>query len=118
MNELERCKKWIEDALEYSGGTHSFGDVKHAIIEGRMQLWPASKSCLVTEITQYPQKKVLHIFLGGGDLSEIKSMQDDVIAWAKSYECEALTMTGRLGWSKALKDIGWQTQLVLMEKRF
>ena len=118
MNELERCRGWIESALEYGGGTHTFEDVKCGIIAGTSQLWPAANSCLVTEITKHPQKKVLHIFLGGGDLEEIKSMQPDVIAWAKSQDCESLTMTGRKGWSKALADIGWKSQLVLLEKRF
>jgi len=27
VNELERCRPWIEAALEYSGGTHEFEDV-------------------------------------------------------------------------------------------
>lgn len=116
-NELERCRKWIEEALEYAGGTHLFEDIVAGIIEGKFQLWPASKSCLVTEISQYPRKRVLNIFLGGGDLDEIKSMQPDVIAWAKAQGCEDLTMTGRLGWTKALKGIGWESRLVTMSKR-
>jgi len=116
MNELDRCKPWIKAALRYSGGTHTYSDVCEAVKCGKMQLWPASKSCLVTEITQYPRKKVLHVFLAGGDLTEIKSMQDDVEAWGKSYGCTSMTMTGRKGWSKRIKDIGWKDQLVLMEK--
>ena len=35
MNEeLERCKPWIEAALEYSGGTHDFIDVAEGIYKG------------------------------------------------------------------------------------
>lgn len=116
MNEVERCKKWIKAALKYGGGTHTYSDVYEAIKCGKMQLWPASKSCLVTEITQYPRKKVLHIFLAGGDLEEIKSMQDSVDHWGKLQGCTSMTMTGRRGWTKAIKDIGWKEQLVLMEK--
>jgi len=118
VTELQRCKGWIESALEYGGGTHIYEDIVTAIVEGKMQLWPAENSCLVTEITKYPRKKVLHVFLGGGNLNEIKGMQSDVIAWAKAQECESLTMSGRKGWSKALADIGWKSQLVLLEKRF
>lgn len=117
MNELERCKPWIKAALRYSGGTHTYADVCEAIKCGKMQLWPASKSCLVTEITQYPRKKVLHIFLAGGDLDEIKSMQPDVMAWGKARGCDDLTMVGRLGWSKALVDIGWQKEPLVLMKR-
>ena len=103
MTELQRCRQWIESALEYSGGTHLYEDVVTAVVEGKMQLWPAEKSCLVTEITVFPRKKVLHVFLGGGNLEEIISMHDSVIEWAKDQGCESLTMTGRKGWSKALK---------------
>ena len=47
---LERCRKWIEDALEYSGGTHTFDDVAQCILDGKLQLWPAERGCAVTEI--------------------------------------------------------------------
>ena len=106
--EFERCKKHIEAALEYSGGTHDIIDIYEGLYKGTMQLWPAKDSCLVTEIIKYPKKKVLNIFLGGGDLTEILSMHDDVISWAKQQGCTALNMTGRFGWKKPLAKHGWQ----------
>ena len=118
MTELERCREWIESALEYSGGTHLYEDIVTAVVEGKMQLWPAEKSCLVTEITVFPRKKVLHVFLGGGDLDEILGMHESVVQWGEAQGCSSLTMTGRKGWLKALKNNGWKSQLVLLEKRF
>ena len=105
--ELERCRDWIEAALEYSGGTHDFIDVAEGIYKGTMQLWPTPRGCIVTEIVVYPRKKVLNVFLGGGELGQILEMHEDVIAWAKSQGCSALTMTGRFGWKKPLKAHGW-----------
>ena len=58
VNELERCRPWIEAALEYSGGTHEFEDVAKGIIEGRMQLWPSPRGCIVTEIVVYPNADI------------------------------------------------------------
>jgi len=107
-NELKRCQPWIEAALEYSGGTHNFHDIAEGLVEGRMQLWPSARGCIVTEIVVYPRKKVLNIFLGGGELDQLLDMHDDVIAWAKDRGCESLTMTGRFGWKKPLKAHGWQ----------
>ena len=118
MTELQRCKGWIESALEYGGGTHIYEDIVTAIIEGKMQLWPAENSCWVTEITVYPRKKVLHVFLAGGNLDEILGMHDSVVNWAIDQGCEGMTLTGRKGWGKALADIGWKSKLVLLEKRF
>lgn len=108
VNELERCRPWIEAALEYSGGTHSFEDVAKGILEGNMQLWPTPRGCIVTEIVVYPKKKVLNVFLGGGELDQLLDMHNDVTAWAKSYGCEALSITGRFGWKKPLKAHGWK----------
>ncbi len=106
--EFKRCRKHIEAALEYTGGTHDIIDIYEGLYKGTMQLWPAKDSCLVTEIINYPKKKVLNIFLGGGDLTEILSMHDDVISWAKQQGCTALNMTGRFGWKKPLAKHGWQ----------
>ena len=106
--EFERCRKHIEAALEYTGGTHDIIDIYEGLYKGTMQLWPAKDSCLVTEIIKYPKKKVLNIFLGGGDLTEILSMHDDVISWAKQQGCTALNMTGRFGWKKPLAKHGWK----------
>ena len=109
MNEeLERCKPWIEAALEYSGGTHDFIDVAEGIYKGTMQLWPTPKGCIVTEIVVYPRKRMLNVFLGGGELEQILDMHKDVIQWAKAPGCTALTMTGRGGWKKTLANHGWK----------
>lgn len=115
-DELVRCKKWIKAALRYSGGTHTYEDVADNIRSGKQQLWPAEQSCVVTEIIAYPRKKTIHIFLAGGNMDEIHSMQPDVMAWAKHYGCEKMTMAGRKGWARANLKIGWKESLVLMEK--
>ena len=108
IDELARCRPWIEAALEYSGGTHNFDDVVSGLAEGKMQLWPAPKGCIVTEIVVYPRKKVLNVFLGGGELDQLMDMHKDVIAWSKAQGCEAVTITGRYGWKKPLTKHGWK----------
>jgi len=108
ISEIDRCQPWIEAALEYSGGTHSLSDVIEGIASGKMQLWPAPKGCIVTEIVVYPRKKMLNVFLGGGELDQLLDMHKDVIAWSKAQGCEAITITGRFGWKKPLKAHGWK----------
>ena len=108
IDELARCRPWIEAALEYSGGTHNFDDVVSGLAEGKMQLWPAPKGCIVTEIVVYPRKKVLNVFLGGGELDQLMDMHKDVIAWSKAQGCVAVTITGRHGWKKPLTKHGWK----------
>lgn len=117
-DEITRCRPWIEAALEHSGGTHDFIDVAGGLYRGTMQLWPTPRGCIITEIVVYPKKKVLHVFLGGGELDQILDMHDDVITWAKAQGCEALTMTGRLGWKKPLAQHDWKMQHAHYVKEF
>ena len=116
INEIERCKPWIEAALKHSGGTHVFEDVEKGIRESRMQLWPAPRGCIVTEIVVYPRKKLLNLFLAGGELDQLLDMYDDMKAWAELQGCEAAELTGRLGWKRVLEPLGWKTQHVNFRK--
>lgn len=104
FDELIRCRQWVEAALEYSGGTHSFEDIAAGVLSGRFQLWPAAKSVVVTEIVVYPKLKDLHIFLAGGDLEELKGMQPSVEAWGAQLGCSRVTLTGRKGWVRVFTE--------------
>ena len=116
VQELMRCRDWIEGALQYSGGTHTFRDVFEAVVEGRMQLWANDESCAVTEIVVYPKKKVLHVFLAGGRMEGITEMQESAEVWGKSQGCSAMTIAGRKGWSRVLADYGYKEQFVTLAK--
>ena len=65
--ELIRCRHWIQLALEKGGDTHDFVDIVDGVISGHMQLWSGERGCCVTEILVYPNKKILHVFLAGGE---------------------------------------------------
>lgn len=114
---LIRCRPWIEAALEYSNGTHDFMDVANAVLTGNMQLWANEKGCVVTEVLDFPKKRILHIFLAGGQLDAIRDLEDSGVEWAKSIGCSAFTLTGRRGWDKALKNDGWEPTHTMMIKR-
>lgn len=116
--ELLRCRKWIEDALEYSGGTHTFEDVARSIMEGRMQLWPATRGCAVTEIVVYPRKSVLHVFLAGGEMDQIIDMIDSAVEWGKMQGCSSMTIAGRKGWQRVLERYGYEPVMTVLEKEF
>ena len=116
MTELDRCRPWIEAALEYSGGTHEWQDIVDGVVSGHMQLWPGQTFAFVTEITRYPRRRVCNMFLGGGDLGAILAMHGHVEQWAKAQGCDALTISGRLGWKLHLKRHGWEPLHLTMMK--
>ena len=116
--ELLRCRPWIEDALAYSGGTHTFEDVVAGITESRMQFWPAPRGCAVTEIVVYPKKRVLHVFLAGGEMDQILDMIDSAVEWSKTQGCASMTIAGRHGWQRVLAEHGYRPVMTVLEKEY
>jgi len=118
MDELARCRGWIEDALEYSGGTHDYQDIVDGILDGKMQLWAGESGCGVTEINVYPKKKILHVFLLGGELNQILDFEESMAEFARMNGCSAMTGAGRPGWDRVMKstDHGWKRLFVVIER--
>jgi hypothetical protein len=98
---LELYRAQIEGALRYSGGTHTFEDVQESVQAGAMQVFARPRSIIITEIVVFPQRKVLNMFLGGGEMEEIEDMFPEIEAWAASMGCAAVTATGRHGWARS-----------------
>ena len=115
--ELNRCRRWIEDALEYAGGTHTFNDIAAAVLSDRFQIWPSNNAVVVTEIVVYPQLKDLHFFLAGGNLDELKAMRPIIEAWGKEVGCTRVSLAGRKGWERTfLKDEGYRPNWFVLSK--
>ena len=116
------CKEWIESALKKGGDTHDFKDIVDGVLSGHMQLWFGAKGCAVTEIIVYPNKKVLHVFLAGGDqghgIEQITDMHDDAVEWGKAQGCDGMTIAGRKGWQRVLESRGWRQQFTTLVKEF
>jgi len=122
QEKLIRCRDWIQSALEKGGGTHDFKDIVDGVLSGHMQLWFGVKGCAVTEIIVYPNKKVLHVFLAGGDqghgIEQITDMHDDAVEWGKAQGCDGMTIAGRKGWQRVLESKGWKQQFTTLVKEF
>lgn len=114
--EMERCREWIEAALDCGGNTHDFYDVLENVKAGLMQFWPAEDACAVTEIVSYPKKKVLHIFLAGGNMETIVSMNESAEQFAMLNECSGMSIAGRKGWKKVLQDKGYKEAFTTLGK--
>lgn len=113
-DELLRCKHWIESALEYAEGTHDFKNIVDEVLTGTMQLWAGEKGCAVTQIINYPNKKVLHVFLAGGEMEQIVDFQESAKKFGKMNGCTAMSIAGRKGWAKVLPKHGWSEKYTVM----
>jgi hypothetical protein len=116
LTEFERVAPWLEAALEYSGGTHSIEDVKAAIDAGKLLLITHPQCAMVFEIIIYPRMKVLHGFLCGGDLEAIKGFDPTLVNIARDLGCKRISIAGRHGWGRALKDLGYSHTFSVVSK--
>lgn len=102
VKHLQNCEQFIEPALEYDD-CHDMQDIADAIAEGRMQLWPAPKGAMVTQVQDYPKKRVLHVWWAGGELKTILELIPHIEQFAKDIGCGKITCTGRKGWERVFK---------------
>lgn len=115
--DLKKLEKYVLDALQYTGGTHTLQDVADGLHTTKMQLWPGINSAVVTEITITPQQKILHYFLAGGNLRELSLMRPMIEDWAKAQGCNKVTLAGRRGWERTfLKDSGYKPAWYILSK--
>ena len=115
---LRRHKDRIEKTLEYADGTHTFEDVCLSVFQGRCRFWDLGESFLITEIIDFPQMRVYHIWLAGGNLSDLVAMHPEVQQAARDAGCNRLTINGRPGWLRALKSHGWRDTFSALAKDF
>lgn len=111
---MEQLRQWLEPALDRGGNTHSFDDVMAEIKAEKMQLWTGPKGAAVTLIYDYPLKRVLHVFLAGGELEQVKDFVPSMEVWGRAMGCTEMTLAGRRGWSRVLD--GWKPVLDVLAK--
>jgi hypothetical protein len=114
---FERCKPWIEEALqEQPFPAHDIDHVWQAIESGNCVIWPTDNSCTVVEIVEHPTGiKTLNYWLAGGDLKELKRIEEVVSEYGRKNGFHAVTILGRQGWQRALE--GYEKGIVLFVKR-
>lgn len=118
IDDLERCRPWIEAALAKNDNLNTWEEVLGGIASGHMQFWPKPKGCIITQVVIYHDKKALHVFLAGGELDAITDMTEELVEWAKRQGCSFATFDGRMGWKKPLEKLGWKEKSITMQMEF
>jgi hypothetical protein len=110
-------RRQIEEALAHSRNTYSYDDVVRMVQNKEAQYWPGKESVAITQILDYPQKRVLHFFIAGGNMAEIEACEPLICQWGKEQGCVTATLTGRRGWERTyMARTGWTPTLYTMEK--
>jgi hypothetical protein len=112
----ERSKPFLADALGFTG-SHSVEDVLEEVKEGSAVFYPVRDGAAVFRLGEYPQKRVLLIWLYGGEMaSNIKGVLEAAEFHAEELECTELMIVGRRGWERVLKPHGFVHQGVVLTK--
>lgn len=101
-----RYRAWLLPALrdDCAGEAELLGD----ILSGRAQLWAGRRAAMVTQRLCEDGVHFLHVWLAGGDLTEILAMKPGVEAWARGQGCQYVTIDGRAGWTRLLRRAGYR----------
>jgi len=111
------CGRWINEALDHSGNTHSLADVARLVAADEARLWVGKHSALVTEINNFPRARVLSLWLAGGDLNELTNdLRPAAEAWGFAQGCTRSAILGRDGWVRALRGSGYEPAARLVMK--
>lgn len=116
LDDWQRVKPIIERALPYTGGTHTIEDIEQALLDNSMTLLAGERCAMILEIITYPRLKVLHIFLGAGDLTELRSYSEFIDRLASDIGASRITIAGRRGFVRALKDLGYDEKWSVVAK--
>ena len=113
----ERSKPFLANALEQSGNEYTVDDVLREIQDNHAIFYPTRKGAAVFRIALYPRKRMLRIWLAGGDMeSSIDSILEAAEYHATKHECDGIEVLGRRGWERVLKPSGYQHKRVMLFK--
>tara|TARA_R110000851_G_scaffold152505_1_gene294209 strand:- start:16 stop:405 length:390 start_codon:yes stop_codon:yes gene_type:complete len=113
-NEVEPLiKKALDDC-------YTTDDILQGLANNSFQLFISwnnkVESAVVTEVAQYPQKKILRYFLAGGNNLNnwLEPIQETIEKFAKHNNCNSIEVAGRKGWARKLK--GYEQKIYLFSK--
>lgn len=116
MKDLLRWQDHIEDAMRRTGNMYTFDDIVASILRQEKQFYNFDDCFIIMQLDVYPQCKVYHCFLAGGKMQAIKDAESVINDIAKDLGCKAMSISGRTGWPKALKNDGWEHRLSVLHK--
>jgi hypothetical protein len=97
----------IDAVLEKHGGFWTAADILDNLDKGTMQSFAKGSTWVITQVLEFPRKKVLDITFVYGNLQEARELESEVEEFARSVGAEMLKATGRKGWMAEMHD-GWE----------
>src|SRR5215467_9387434 len=88
VDDWRRVRPLIRRALKRGGDYLDEYDVWMKVVYDEAQFWATPTSFVITEVVDWPKKRVLRFALAGGNLQELlQQFYDRIIVWAKQNGC-------------------------------
>lgn len=104
----DELKAGLEGALGHASDGRTIADVEQALLAGQAQLWRGERAAMITRLVDTEEGRTAHVWLGFGDIGELLRIQPGAEAWALGLGCRFITISGRVGWVRALKARGFR----------
>lgn len=114
--EWPHVANYLNKAIVSSGGRWDLNSVLKEVKSGDQHLFivydeekEETKAAWTSKFISYPNSKSLQaLFIGGSGYDEwIEEVNEFMKSWAEDNGCNFVEFTGRKGWERRLKNIGW-----------
>ncbi len=100
--------KKLTKALDYQGGLYTLEDIRERLRDGRMQSWSHGNSVAITQISVFPQRRLLDIIVAVGDLGDCRILHGKILKFANEMNVDLVAAYGRRGWARDAERNGWK----------
>ena len=119
-----QIEHFINSAFATELGDEDPVQVRKELSNGDAQLWvihsaSGIKAAGITRISIVPagRRVCFCVALGGEDLpSWVEALDREASKFAKDYHCNSIRVTGRPGWKRVMKPLGYKESFVIVEK--
>lgn len=88
----------FEALLEEQGGLYTFDDVMQCLHEGKMQSFAEGNTLVITQVHDFPRKRVLELAYILGDFDALATIEKRVQEYKEEIGAHFVIGTGRMGW--------------------
>lgn len=116
--EYERCWPWLRKALKRSGDFHNKQSLWELLRLKKAQLWGSKRGAAVSYIQVYPCRKILELWLIGGDFEQVQAdWHDEFRRFGKDKGCDAIRVHARKGWERRAAPFGYEKVGVILQEK-
>lgn len=106
----------LRRAIAAAGDLWTLADLVELAREGRIQVWHDGGAVVMTDVVDFPRKRIVRVFLVAGRMAGVRRLARQVEAFAVASEADAMVAEGRAAWERIGAPMGWQPRAVAYVK--